>query len=117
MAKQNDCSDLWQVALVMEPSQALKGKVFSITGHLGIKREDVVQIIKTAGGQFEERPRYGVHFLITNKEWNAGSTVQKNKSSKLIDAERMGVKILSEKQFCQMVIDGDESAPMNKPIG
>jgi hypothetical protein len=30
--------------------------------------------------------------------------VEKNKSSKLIEAERNGIKIISEAQFCAMVI-------------
>ena len=106
MAKQNECSDLWKVCQVMEVSNALKGKVFSITGHLGLKRPEIVQIIEQAGGSFEERPRYGVHFLITNKEWNKGSTIDPKKSSKFIEAERHRIKIITEEVFCQMVIDG-----------
>lgn len=109
MAKQNDCSDLWRVVQVMEVSNALKGKRFSITGHLGLKRPEIVQIIETAGGQFEERPRFGTNFLITNKDWNSGSTVDPKKSSKFIEAERNRIKIITEDQFCQMVIDGGET--------
>lgn len=110
MARKNEKTDLWTVVEVMEVSQALKGKRFSITGHLGVPRDRVVKIIETAGGQFEERPRYGTHYLITNKDWNANSTVAKGKSSKLLEAERNGIKIISEDQFCQMVIDGAETA-------
>ena len=109
MARKNEHTDLWAVVEVMEVSSAFKGKVFSITGHLGVPRDRVVKIIETAGGRFEERPRYGVHYLITNKDWNANSTIQATKSSKLIEAERNGIKILSEQQFCQMLIDGGET--------
>jgi NAD-dependent DNA ligase len=91
----------------------LKGKTFSITGHLGLKRPEIVQIIETAGGHFEERPRFGVNYLITNKDWNKGSTVDPKKSSKYIDAERNRIKIISEDQFCQMIIDGGETMADN----
>jgi NAD-dependent DNA ligase len=113
MARTNDKTDLWQVALVMEPSGSLKGKSFSITGHLGIKRDDVIKIIETAGGTFEPRPRYGTNFLITNRDWNKGSTVEAKKSSKLIEAEKNRIKIIDEDQFCKMVIDGDDSSKIN----
>lgn len=109
MAKQNDCSDLWRVVQVMEVSNALKGKRFSITGHLGLKRPEIVQIIETAGGQFEERPRFGTNFLITNKDFNKGSTTDPNKSSKMIEAERNRIKIINEAEFCQMIIDHGET--------
>jgi len=110
MAQLTDCTDMWQVVLVMEVSNALKGKVFSITGHLGVKRDDIIRVIETAGGTFEPRPRRGVHYLITNKQWNKGSTVTETKSSKLIEAEKNGIKIISESQFCQMIIDHGETA-------
>jgi NAD-dependent DNA ligase len=118
VAKQTSCTDLWQVCLVMEVSNALKGLSFSITGHLGLKRPDIVKIIETAGGRFEERPRHGVNYLITNKDWNANSTVEKGRSSKFIEAERMRIKIISEEQFCQMLIDRGETCAdtMPKPI-
>jgi NAD-dependent DNA ligase len=106
MAKKNDSTELWQVVEVMEVSNALKGKSFSITGHLGLPRPAIVKIIETAGGTFEERPRYGTNYLITNKDWNKGSTVDPKKSSKFIEAERNRIKIISEEQFCQLVIDG-----------
>jgi len=118
MARKNEKTDLWTVVEVMEVSNALKGKRFSITGHLGLPRDRVVKIIETAGGQFEERPRYGTNYLITNKDWNANSTVAKGKSSKLIEAERNGIKIISEDQFCQMIIDnGESTADGTKLVG
>lgn len=113
MAKKNDFTDMWAVVEVMEVSQALKGKTFSITGHLGRKRPEIVKIIETAGGRFEERPRYGTNFLITNRDWNKGSTVDPKKSSKFIEAERNRIKIITEEQFCQMVIDGGETMADN----
>lgn len=108
MARENDQTALWQLCQVMEVSNALKGKTFSITGHLGLARAEIVKIIETAGGKFEERPRWGVNFLITNKDFNQGSTVEKGKSSKMIEAERHGIKLISEARFCKMLIDNDE---------
>jgi len=105
-----DEANLAAVIDVMEITGVLKGKTFSITGHLGRPREEIVAIIQRAGGAFEERPKnvWGrERFLITNKDWNANSTVQPKKSSKLIEAERNGWKILSENEFYTMLIDGD----------
>jgi len=107
MAKINDHTDLWAVVQVMEVSNAFRGKSFSITGHLGLPRPAIVKIIEQAGGRFEERPRYGTDFLITNREWNPGTTVDPKKSSKLIEAEKNHIKVISEAEFCQMLIDGD----------
>jgi NAD-dependent DNA ligase len=109
MARVNDKTDMWTVIEVMEVSNALKGKTFSITGHLGRPRDVIVKIIETAGGKFEPRPRYGTNFLITNRDWNKGSTVSATKSSKLIEAEKNRIKIISEDEFCQLIIDGGET--------
>jgi NAD-dependent DNA ligase len=110
MARNNEKTDLWTVVEVMEVSNALKGKIFSVTGHVGVTRDRLIKIIETAGGQFEPRPRHGVHYLITNKDWNRGSTVEAKRSSKLIEAEKNRIKIISEDQFCQMIIDNGETA-------
>ena len=110
MAKNNDFTDLWAIVDVMEVSDALKGKSFCITGHMGRKRDDIVRIIETAGGRFEERPKYGTTYLITNKDWNKGSTVLATKSSKFVEAERNRVKIITEEAFCNMLIAAGETA-------
>jgi BRCT domain type II-containing protein len=113
MAKNNESTPLWQIVSVMEVTNALKGKSFSITGHMGLPRAEIVKIIETAGGVFEERPRFGTYGLITNKQWNAGSTVDPKKSSKLIEAERNRIRIFSEAEFCQLIIDGGETMADN----
>ena len=113
MAKTNDFTALWQIVSVMEVTNALKGKRFSVTGHVGVPRAELVRIIQTAGGQFDERPKFGVHYLITNKIWNAGSTVDPKKSSKLIEAERNRIKVISEEVFCNMIINGGETMADN----
>jgi NAD-dependent DNA ligase len=113
VAKQTDYTDLGHVALVMEPSSSLRGRSFAITGHLGLKRDEIVKIIETAGGTFEPRPRYGTSFLICNFDWNKGSTVEAKKSSKLLEAERNDIKVISEADFYKMVVDGDDSTKVN----
>ena len=107
MARQNEKTDLWTVVAVMEVTGSLKGKTFAITGHLAKPRKEIIEIIEQAGGRFEERPRYGTQFLITNQDWNPNSTVQPKKSSKLIEAERNGTKVISEDEFCKMIIDAE----------
>ena len=110
MARVNELTSLATVLEVMECGGALKGKVFSITGHLARPRKDIVSIIEQAGGTFSERPKFGVHYLITNQDFNANSTVQPGKSSKLLDAQRSGIKIISEAAFYDMIMKADEKA-------
>ncbi len=107
MARVNELTDLATVLEVMECGGALKGKTFSITGHLGRPRKDIIAIIDQAGGRFEERPRYGVNYLITNKDWNKGSTVTAKASSKLLAAQRYGIKILGEQEFYDMIMKAE----------
>lgn len=112
MARNNAATNELVVAQVLEVEGTLKGKTFSITGHLGLKRDDVVKIIRQAGGQFEERPRwdgYGrtKNFLITNGDFNANSTITPKKSSKMIQAEQNGWKIINEKDFLQMLTNSN----------
>jgi NAD-dependent DNA ligase len=116
MARQNEKTDMWTVIEVMEVSNALRGKSFSITGHLGRPRPVIVKIIETAGGRFEAEPRRGVTYLITNRDWNKGSTVEAKRSNKLIAAERLGIKIISEDEFCQLIIDAGETVADEKKI-
>lgn len=110
MAKKNDFTDLWAVVDVMEVTNAFRGKSFSITGHLGRKREDIVAIIERAGGRFDKNPDYGTTYLITNRDWNARSTVRTGASKKLLKAQRNGTKIISEEEFCNMLIESGETA-------
>lgn len=105
MARNNERTEALTVAEVLEVEGVLRGKTFSITGHLGRPRKDVVALIEQAGGRFEERPKwgYGERYLITNRDWNAGSTVSPKKSSKMIEAERNGWKILGEDDFIRLL--------------
>jgi len=105
----NENTDTAVVIEIMEPGNALKGKRFSITGHLGRKRDDVVKIIEECGGVFEKQPTYGTHYLITNADWNAGA-VKGGKSNKLRKAEANGTKIISEAKFYEMIMQSAEDS-------
>lgn len=110
MAKNNEFTDLWAVVEVMEVTNAFRGKSFSITGHLGRKRDDIVKIIEQAGGTFHKAPDWGTTYLITNRDWNAGSTTRPGASRKLLKAQRNGTKIITEEEFCNMLIAAGETA-------
>lgn len=115
MARQNDATNLWAIIEVLEMNgSALRGLSFSITGHLGLPRGQIVKIIESAGGTFNAQPDYGTRYIVTNKDWNANSTVTAKASSKLIKAQQRGIKIISENEFCQMVIDRNEKASAAK---
>lgn len=109
MARINSMTDMATIIEVMEVTDAFKGKRFSITGHLGRPREDIVKIIETAGGTFEKEPRWGTHYLITNADWTA-KTVSPSASRKFLKAKNNGVKIISEAQFYEMLVAQGETA-------
>lgn len=109
MARNNDLSSMWQVVEVMEVTDAFRGKSFSITGHLGRKRDDVVKIIETAGGTFHKQPEYHTTYLVTNLDWTA-ETVRRGASKKLLRAQEHGTRIISETQFCDLLIAHGETA-------
>lgn len=94
---------------VMEITDVLKGKSFSITGHLGLSRTEVIRIIEQAGGIFHKAPMWNTNFLITNSDWNAGSTIASGTSRKLEAARAKGVKIISEKTLYKMISDAAET--------
>jgi BRCT domain type II-containing protein len=106
MARKNERTDSIVVAEVMEAgadSKHLRGKSFSITGHLGKRREDVVALIEQAGGRFDKTPAWNTTYLITNADWSA-ATVSPGASKKFEAARRNGTKILSEQQFLDLLM-------------
>jgi NAD-dependent DNA ligase len=110
MARVNEFTDLATVVEIMEVENSLKGKSFSITGHLGRPRHEIVKIIESAGGRFDKSPGWGTRYLITNQDWTKG-TINGSKSNKLRKAEREGVKIITEAQFYDMLMVSDEEQP------
>lgn len=118
MAKETEQTAILNVmALNEDTSEALRGKRVSFTGHLGMTRTEMVKFIQDHGGTFDERPKWGTHFLVTNRDWNKGSTVTEKKSSKLIEAEKLGVKIISEKDLVEMVWKYQEANPKPSATG
>jgi NAD-dependent DNA ligase len=101
--RENDCTGLAVVAEVMEVEDAFKGKRFSVTGHLGVTRNRFIELVEKAGGVFDKAPTWGTTYLVTNKDWTVNS-INGAKSNKLRKAERLGVKIISEKKFFDMLI-------------
>jgi len=109
MARVNENTPMALVVEIMEVRNALKGKRFSITGHLGRPRKEIVAIIEQAGGHFDKTPVWGTNFLISNLDWNAGSTVRKGASRKLLAAQEKGIKIISEAKFYEMICEQGET--------
>lgn len=109
MARINEMTDMATIIEVMEVTDAFKGKSFSITGHLGRKREDIVKIIEVAGGTFHKEPAWNTTYLITNSDWTA-KTVKPGASRKFEKAKRNGTRIISEQQFYDMLIAQGETA-------
>lgn len=104
MARKNDMTKLNDVLEVMEPSpNALCGKSFSVSGHLGKPRKEIIDLIEKAGGRFDKAPRWGTTYLVTNFDWNAGSTIADDTSRKIETAKRNGVKIISEATLYEML--------------
>ncbi len=104
MARVNEFTAIADIILVMEESSnVLRGRSFSITGHLGRPRSEIVQIIEMGGGRFDKTPSWGTQFLITNQDWNEGSTVGKGTSIKLRQAQERGTRIITEAEFYKMI--------------
>jgi len=94
---------------VMEITNVLKGEAFSITGHLGLPRNQVIELIEKAGGIFHKSPQWNTKYLITNRDWNADSTIAPGTSRKLEAARAKGTKIISEKTLYKMISDAAET--------
>jgi len=71
----------------------LKGKLFVITGSLSIPREEAKMKIQELGGKTSESVSREVDYLVVGSE----------PGSKLEKAKKLGIKILEEKQFLEML--------------
>lgn len=102
-------SRLAEVHEVLEPDgTTLKGKSFSITGHLGKPRKQIVSLIEAGGGEFHKEPSWNTQYLITNLDWSEG-TVKGGASKKLEKAVRNGTKIIAETKFFEMLAGRTET--------
>ena len=102
MARKNERTDLVTVAEVMEAGAddlPLRGKSFSITGHLSKPRDAIVALIEQAGGTFHKAPAWGTTYLITNADWSG----DQKSSKKLEKARASGVKLINEQTFLDML--------------
>ncbi len=76
-------------------SKRLAGKIFVLTGSLKtITREEAKEKIRLLGGEVSESVSQKTNFLVIGKE--SGSKVEK--------AKKLGVKIIDEKEFLEMII-------------
>jgi len=104
MAKQNESTDILNVMMVNEDtSNALRGRGVSFTGHMGMTRDEMVKYIEAHGGHFDPTPRRGTSYLVSNGDWNKGSTITPKKSRKVLAAEQLGIKVITEKQLVDLV--------------
>lgn len=71
----------------------LEGKVFVLTGTLSIPRDEAEQMIKDAGGKTSSSVSKKTDFVLAGEE--AGS--------KLTKAQALGVKVINEAEFYEMV--------------
>ena len=114
MARINEFTDLSLVFEILEVEGTLTKKIwnknvpliFSISGHLGRSRKDMISIIKQGGGEFRPTPVWDCDYLITNNDWNEGSTKGKV-SKKVAKAQREGIKIISEQEFYDMLMPSE----------
>lgn len=126
MARNNDHTNLWNVIIVMEVTGALRGERVCITGHVGLPRKQIQDIIRQAGGAVHDDVHSDTTILVSNNDWTA-TTVQevggKKKSSKMIKAEennrwgRVRTRIMSEEQFCQLIIEKGQQSSMPQETG
>lgn len=109
MSRINEYTALWNVVLVMEVSGALKNEKVCVTGHLGIPRKLIYEIIVQAGGIIQEDVGRDTTILVSNQDWTSKNLLGGKKSSKMIKAEQMNkygerVRILSEEKLCNLII-------------
>lgn len=115
MAKQNESTDILNVMAVNEDtSTALRGKRVCFTGHMGMTRDEMSKFIEAHGGQVHDGIKGNTNLLVTNRDWNKGSTITEKKSSKLIKAEQQRIQIVSEKELVDMVFKFQEREAAEK---
>lgn len=105
MARETQQSDEARTLQVLEisPTKHTRGKRICFTGHLGLARSEYQRIVEDAGMRFEKTVGYGLHYLCTNGDWTPGSLKGATKSKKLQKAEKLGVKIIGEKQLLELL--------------
>jgi DNA ligase (NAD+) len=77
----------------LKKSAKLSGKTFVITGTLSISRDEAKDKIRALGGDVSESVSVKTTYLVAGE--NAGSKLEK--------AQKLGVKILNEKEFLDLI--------------
>ena len=84
------------VNIIKKESGALRGKSFCFTGELlTMKRADAENLVKNAGGSCKSSVTKDLSYLVTNDTTSG--------SSKNVKAAKLGIPIISEKEFLQMI--------------
>lgn len=84
------------VNIIEKEAGALSGKSFCFTGELvTMKRADAENLVKNAGGSCKSSVTKDLSYLVTN-DTSSGS-------SKNVKAAKLGIPIISEKEFLQMI--------------
>ncbi len=84
------------VNIIKKEAGALSGKSFCFTGELvTMKRADAEKLVKNAGGSCKSSVTKDLSYLVTN-DTSSGS-------SKNVKAAKLGIPIISEKEFLQMI--------------
>lgn len=84
-------------------SQAFKSKHVVLTGTLSLRRDDVAVLIKATGGHVDGAIGSMTHFLVMGDTGRAGYTIKQR------EAESRGVKVLTESEFVELMLNGDQS--------
>ncbi len=73
--------------------EKLKGKIFVLTGTLeSLSRDEAKMKIKALGGEVASAVSKNTSYVVAGE----------NPGSKLVDAEKLGVKVLKEKSFLEI---------------
>lgn len=84
------------INIIKKEAGALSGKSFCFTGELvTMKRADAENLVKNAGGSCKSSVTKDLSYLVTN-DTSSGS-------SKNVKAAKLGIPIISEKEFLQMI--------------
>ena len=84
------------VNIIKKEAGALSGKSFCFTGELvTMKRADAENLVKNAGGSCKSSVTKDLSYLVTNDTTSG--------SSKNVKAAKLGIPIISEKEFLQMI--------------
>ena len=84
------------VNIIKKEAGVLSGKSFCFTGELvTMKRADAENLVKNAGGSCKSSVTKDLSYLVTNDTTSG--------SSKNVKAAKLGIPIISEKEFLQMI--------------